>query len=285
MGAAITLILLVLVCHSPPTWASETQTPLRVPSPDDTHVAYMTRDDHGNCFMRVAAKAELAKPSRVAVSCSVSALEWSPRGDKFAFEAVAADGFTQTIFLYDLRSNRIQDLIPSSSPFFVLHHGTVISEWLDDNKLAFEQQCGTDCVSLSMIDLKDQSRWYFCSGNDEFHWSPDKQLAVVTVDAPYRQGGLHLLRVQDARPLVGHPESWPGPDCCPTLEGCLYRQPGNMPTGEYLTFKSWSPDSKSFLYVGRDCTHGLPGASTPPIVYKYNVETFEIEKVSEKKGN
>ncbi len=284
MIAVISMILGLLAPLVAAAWAGEVETAIKVGSPDGTRLAYVTRDERNNCFLRVAAKARLSSSTRAPVSCAMSQLVWSPGGDKLAFEAIAADNFTPTIFLYDTSGNRVQDLIPQTSPFFVFHHGVAISEWLDDNRLAFEQQCGTDCVSLSVINLKDHSDWYFCQGNDTFHWSPDKQLAVVTVDAPFRQGGVHLLRVQDARPLVGHPDTWPGPDCCPTIEGCVFRQPENTPTGEYVTFESWAADSKSFIYGARDCSHGLPGERTPPNLYKFTVDTLQVERVPKSKG-
>jgi hypothetical protein len=172
-------------------------------------------------------------------------LHTSPGHDYAVYEGKAADGIHDTLWLKGPAAGPAVDLLAPADAHWPGTGATAFMEWLDNNRLAFTMHCGTGCTSLEIINVSTRDHDYFCT-DGTFFLSPDKHHAVGESAEPLvgdPRGGLAILDLErDGRPSRQE-------DCVAVIRGdyvCLHGT--TRVQADYITFKRWATDSRSFVY-------------------------------------
>lgn len=169
----------------------------------------------------------------------------SPDHDYAVYEGEAVDRYHDTLWLNDSANGSSVDLLAPADAHWPGTGATTFIEWLDNDRLAFIKHCGTGCTSLEVINVRTRAHVYFCT-DGTFYLSPDKHHAVGENAEPLvgdERGGLAILDLEhDWRPSRQE-------DCVAAIRGdyvCLHGTAGVQ--ADYITFKRWAMDSRSFVY-------------------------------------
>lgn len=172
----------------------------------------------------------------------IEQIVWSPDGQNIAIVSPRSSESGDTIWLFDIKTLKLRDLLPSYPIDVRRVRFLRISAWLRDGRIMFFTGCGTGCQSLDAVQTRGSKRyWEFCYASGDFFWAPDQSIAVVqNEDSGVAPQGLGLVSVS-AEVAVGEAgiSYLPERQCKSSFEGTL--------PGEVLQFNSWL-SNKIVLY-------------------------------------
>jgi WD40 repeat protein len=189
-----------------------------------------------------------------------------PQGQKIEQIALSPDGRSiavvsprlvrpnyvwDTIWLVDLNTSQLRDLLPAGAPFGGSGRRTLrINRWFADGRIAFVMHCGTGCVGLHAVQTRgSQAYWDFCDASGSVFWSPAGKDAVVQNEGQTGGGGLGLVSASDGVAAAkGASYYRPRKECSSVF---------TVPFGRGLYFNSWFSDSKTVLYTDAGSNSGL----------------------------
>lgn len=174
----------------------------------------------------------------------IEQIVWSSDGRSIAVVSPRPNDLWDTIWLIDLKTSQLRDLLPLDSPFGSLGTRSLrISSWLPDGRIAFVQHCGTGCVGLHAVQPEGgEQYWDFCDASGDLFWSPNRKNAVVENEhSGVAPAALGLESASDGVAVPkGASYSRPRRECRSIFEG--------VPRGG-VYFNAWFPDDKRVLFT------------------------------------
>jgi Anaphase-promoting complex subunit 4 WD40 domain len=215
-----------------------------------SQLAYATSDGivwslHGPDFAKPIRiiKIELPKEQKI------EQIVWSSNEQTLAFVSPRLTDGWDTIWLVNLKTLKLRDLLPLGAPFGSPGTRALrISSWLPDGRIAFVLHCGTGCVGLHAVQTNGKEEyWDFCNASGDFFWSPDYRVAAIQNNAEgVGAVGLGLV-VASGGATVAKDASYyhDRRDCQSIFKG------GEPPGPQQISphFNSWFPDSTRALYT------------------------------------
>jgi Tol biopolymer transport system component len=174
---------------------------------------------------------------------NIRQIVWSPDGQNIAVVSPRSNNLWDTIWLVNLRTSELRDLLPPGAPFGGPGRRSLrISYWFPDGRMAFVMHCGTGCVGLHAVQTQgSEGYWDFCDATGDFFWSPNEKDAVVENRGQTGGGGLGLVSASDGVAVAtGASYYRPRKECSSVF---------TVPFRRGLYFNSWFPDSKTVLYT------------------------------------
>ena len=213
---------------------------------NDSSLAYAARD--GTLWLLSGPEFERPRPLvkvALAKEQKIEQVVWSPDGLSIALVAPRATDLWDTIWLFDIKSSELRDLLPPGAPFGGAgRRALLISSWLNDERIAFVVHCGTGCLGLHAVQTSGKGFWDFCDASGSFFWSPAKTVAVVENDAEgIGPVGLGLVSASESTAISeGASYFRPQRECRSVFRGA---QPCGTcgPSQVEPRFNSWFPDS------------------------------------------
>jgi len=222
-------------------------------APKGSDLAYATSDGtiwsvHGPGFAAPDRITRIALPEEQ----HVEQIVWSPDGQSVAFVSPRLNDDWDTIWLVNLRSLELRDLLPFGAPYGSPGTRALrISSWLSDGRITFVLHCGTGCVGLHAVQTHgNEEYWDFCDASGDIFWSPDLKVAVVENDA---EGigpiGLGLVSASDGVTVANKASEYRARRECKSIIKGADRCGTCGPSQNEPNFNSWFPDSKMVLYT------------------------------------
>jgi WD40 repeat protein len=173
---------------------------------------------------------------------------WSPDGQNIAVVSPRVNdrlgNLWDTIWLLNLRTSQLRDLLPPGAPFGSPGRRTLqISTWWPDGRIAFVEHCGTGCVGLHAVQSETgEQYWDFCDASGSFFWSPTKKSAVFENDySGVAAAGLGLVSASDGVAVRrGASYYRPRRECGSVFQGVLRGG---------VHFNGWFPDDTTVLFT------------------------------------
>jgi hypothetical protein len=182
----------------------------------------------------------------------VEQIVWSPDGRNIAVVSPRLNDLWDTIWLVDIRTSQLRDLLPPGAPFGGPGTRSLrISTWLADGRIAFVEHCGTGCLGLHAVQTQESKEyWDFCDASGSFFWSPTGKGAVVQNDAEgIGPVGLGLVSASDGVAVANGASYYrPRRECRSVFKGDV-RCGTCGPSEAEPHFNSWFPDGETVLYA------------------------------------
>ena len=174
----------------------------------------------------------------------IEQIVWSPDGQNIAVVAPRLNDGWDTIWLFNIKTSQLRDLLPLGAPFGSPGTRTLrVSSWLPDGRIAFVEHRGTGCVGLHAVQPEGgEQYWDFCDASGDLFWSPTRKNAVV--ENEHSGVAPAALGLESASDGVAVPKGAsyyrPRRECGSVFEGVLRG-------GVY--FNAWLPDDKTVLFT------------------------------------
>lgn len=190
---------------------------------------------------------------------------WSPDGQSVAFVGPRGEGddIIFSLWLASAEHSAVKDLLPGDRARLSVSNFKNLVTWVDERTLSFAEHVGTGLNALATLDLlsgevtfitaRQQAMFPRFPGT-RYSWSPDRKWVAVE---GWGRGipDVALLDMEHRTPTqIGESSS------------------DRVETGEQ--FRSWSPDSRSFLYAQwtrRDQDRPWPIVAQTPDLYRWDV--------------
>ena len=167
----------------------------------------------------------------------------SPDGRSIAVVSPRPNDLWDTIWLVDLKTSKVRDLLPAGAPFGGPGRRSLrISSWLRDGRIAFALHCGAGCVGLHAVSPAGVEYWDFCDASGHLFWSPTRKNAVLqNGHSGAAPADLGLVSASDGVEVPSGASYYrPRRECNSVVKGAAQG-------GVY--FDSWLPDGGMVLFT------------------------------------